>query len=498
MILPQKDEFLKKAESFNLIPVYKEIMADLETPISIFQKVCKNGPSYLLESGEVGEKFGRYSFIGCRPFINFQSKNGTVKVENGGDGKTKKGNPLKVLRQVMKGFSPGEDPELPRFYGGAVGYMSYDIVRYLENIPLPEVDDLDLPEASLIFAGLVLIYDHWRHTLKIVANVWVKEEPEKEYERACREIQEVLDALKNPFPSVQDRDVSEEKLSSEELTFLSNFIQENYEDKVLKAKDYIAQGEIFQVVLSQRFEAPLTTHPFKLYRALRMVNPSPYMYYLNFGDLMVVGSSPEPLVRLENGIVETRPIAGTRPRGKTPEEDLNLAEDLLKDEKERAEHIMLVDLARNDLGRICEYGSIEVNDLFSVEKYSHVMHMVTEVKGTLRDGYDALDVLAACFPAGTVSGAPKIRAMEIISELEPNQRGPYAGAVGYFGFSGNMDTCITIRTMVIKGNKVYVQAGAGIVADSQPAREYQETQHKAAALLKTLNTVREGLYDFSY
>lgn len=500
MILPRRDDFLKKTESYNLIPVYKEIMADLETPISIFQKVCRAGPSYLLESGEAGEKFGRYSFIGCRPFMSFQSKGGIVKIQKGSTAEIKKGNPLKVLRQVMKDFIPEEDDELPRFYGGAVGFISYDMVNHLKNIPLPGVDDLELPEMSVIFAGLVLIYDHWRHTLKIAVNVWINEEPEKEYEKACQEIQEVLKAIKEPLSPAQDRGEAalEGKLNLENISFLSDFKESGFAEKVLKAKEYITRGEIFQVVLSQRFETLLTTHPFKLYRALRMVNPSPYMYYLNYSGLTVVGSSPELLVRLEKGVVQTRALAGTRPRGNTLEEDLYLAEDLLKDDKEKAEHIMLVDLARNDLGKICEYGSIEVNDLFSVEKYSHVMHIVTEVKGTLRKGCDALDVLAACFPAGTVSGAPKIRAMEIISELEPNQRGPYAGAVGYFGFSGNMDTCITIRTMIIKGDKVYVQAGAGIVADSVPLKEIQEIQHKAAALLKTLNVVREGLYDFSY
>ncbi len=493
MILPTKEEFLKKAETYNLIPLYMEVMADMETPISIFQKVRREGPTYFLESGEVGEKFGRYSFIGLDPFMNFESREGKIKVTTGGEEKLFTGNPLKVLRSVMKGFKPAEDPDLPRFYGGAVGFAGYDIVHHLENIPLPHADDMKLPEASFIFAGLVLIYDHWRHTLKIVVNVWVREKPEEEYERACREINLVLQDLKGPLP-----ETFEPEKSQEEITFKSNFPREDFKDKVMKVKDYIEKGDIFQLVLSQRFEAPLTVHPLNLYRVLRTVNPSPYMYYLDFGDYKIVGSSPEPLVKLEGGVVETRPIAGTRPRGTTGEEDQSLARDLLQDEKEKAEHIMLVDLARNDLGRICEYGTVETNKLFSVEKYSHVMHMVTEVKGVLRKDRDALDVLMACFPAGTVSGAPKIRAMEIISELEPARRGPYAGAVGYVGFSGNMDTCITIRTMIIKEDRVYVQAGAGIVADSQPEKEYQETQHKAAALLKALNKAREGYYDFSY
>ena len=488
MILPEKAVFISKSKTYNLIPVYKEVMADMETPISIFQKVTKEGASYLLESGEVGEKFGRYSFIGICPFMNLESSKGLVTIkEDFSIQKKTTESPLEELRKLMKSFNPAIDPRLPRFYGGAVGFIGYDIVQYLENIDLPGEGELDFPDLSFIFAGLVLIYDHWRHSLKIVVNARIKGDPEKEYERACKDIQKVIEDLKKPLPDKKEENISEE------IKFNSNFQQESFENQVRKAKDYISRGDIFQVVLSQRFEAPLTVHPFLLYRVLRMVNPSPYMYYLDFGDFKVVGSSPEPLVRLEDGVVESRPIAGTRPRGKDEQEDLSLAEDLLQDEKEKAEHIMLVDLARNDVGRVCDYGSVEVKNLFSIEKYSHVMHMVTEVQGRLNKDKDAFDVLTACFPAGTVSGAPKIRAMEIISELEPDRRGPYAGAVGYFGFSGNMDTCITIRTMVIKGEKVYVQAGAGVVADSQPTREYQETHHKAAALLKTLNTAREGV-----
>ncbi len=493
MIHPQIEIFLEKARFANLIPVYKEIIADLETPITIFQKVCKSGPSYLLESGEIGENFGRYSFIGCKPFMDFKSMEGrTILNLPKGSKESFTGNPLEALREVMKKFTPAEDKSLPGFYGGAVGYVGYDIVQHLEEIPLP-LDDLGLPLVSFMFAGLVLIYDHWRHSLKVVKNVWVRDNPEIEYRRACEEINCVLEALKKPLPPMKEKDIS-----FEEIYFTSNVSRKEYQEQVLQAKEYITKGDVFQVVLSQRFEAPLTVDPFTLYRVLRNVNPSPYMYYLNFDDLKVVGSSPEPLVRLEAGLVETRPIAGTRPRGNTTQEDNRLAEDLQGDHKEKAEHIMLVDLARNDLGRICEYGSIEVKNLFSVEKYSHVMHMVTEVKGKLKKGRDAFDVLMACFPAGTVSGAPKIRAMEIISELESCQRGPYAGAVGYFGFSGSMDTCLTIRTMVIKDDKIYVQAGAGIVADSHPETEYQETRHKAAALLKAINIAEEGNYDFSH
>ncbi len=494
MIYPQREEFLEKARFANLIPVYKEIIADLETPITIFQKVCKSGPSYLLESGEIGEKFGRYSFIGCKPFADFKSMEGrnVLSLLQGIEEITRE-NPLEALREVMKKFTPAEDKGLPRFYGGAVGYVGYDFVQHLEDIPLPE-DDLGLPVLSFMFAGLVLIYDHWRHSLKVVKNVWLRDDAESEYRRACEDIQGVLEALKKPLPPLKEKG----DISFEEVFFGSNVSRKDYMSQVVKAKEHIARGDIFQVVLSQRFEAPLKVDPFTLYRVLRTVNPSPYMYYLDFDDVKVVGSSPEPLVRLEDGVVETRPIAGTRPRGHTAEEDQRLSEDLQSDQKEKAEHIMLVDLARNDLGRICEFGSIEVNNLFSVEKYSHVMHMVTEVKGRLKEGRDAFDVLSACFPAGTVSGAPKIRAMEIISQMENCRRGPYAGAVGYFGFSGNMDTCITIRTMVIKNNKIYVQAGAGIVADSQPDEEYQETRHKAAALLKAINLAEEGNYDFSH
>lgn len=525
MICPEEKEFLSRAESCNIIPVYREVMADMETPISIFQKINPGGPSFLLESGEVGEKFGRYSFMGCRPFLQFESRGDRVTLKGSGGEEERRGNPLEILREVLRGFTPDEGPELPRFYGGAVGYLGYDVIQHLEDVPLPPEDpeSRDMPEINLIFPGLVLIYDHWRHTLKVVANARVQGDPREGYRRACGEIQEVLEALErgipreglvtgpprgtrdNPDPSPaggSSRDGRAGTRGGEgapEITFSSNFEQDVFEDRVRRAQEHIAAGDIFQAVLSQRFEAPLPVHPFSLYRVLRMVNPSPYMYYLDYGDLKIAGSSPEPLVKLEKGMVETRPIAGTRPRGQTPEEDERLARELQQDEKERAEHIMLVDLARNDLGRICRYGSIEVENLFGVEKYSHVMHMVTRVTGSLGEGRDALDVLAACFPAGTVSGAPKIRAMEIISQLEPCRRGPYAGAIGYFSFSGNLDTCITIRTMVIKGGRVYVQAGAGIVADSRPDREYLETRHKAAALLRTLNLAKEGLpRDFSH
>lgn len=510
MYYPSRDEFEALAASANLVPVYRELVADLDTPISVYRKVCRGGPSFLLESVEGGEKVARYSFLGCDPFIVFCSRGDLVEVTTTGSHRVRaggqddlrvRGNPLEILRGVMARYRPASLPGLPRFYGGAVGYLGYDLVRFIEHLPAPPPQDLELPDSLLVFPATVVVFDHVRHTVKVIHNARIEDpcRAGEVYDLAVAAVEAVLrrleetgrgasgyDLLSRWKPGISSRPLPEAR---------SNMERHRFEEAVRQAKEYIAAGDIFQVVLSQRLEAPCSVTPFQVYRALRSINPSPYMFFLDFGELALVGSSPELLVRVENGVVETRPIAGTRPRGATPDEDVHLERDLLADEKERAEHLMLVDLGRNDLGRVCRYGTVKVDDFMTVERYSHVMHIVTEVHGRLEEGKDAFDALAACFPAGTVSGAPKVRAMEIIDELEATRRGPYAGAVGYFGFTGNMDTCITIRTMVIRGNRAYVQAGAGIVADSVPSREYEETMSKARALLRALEVAEGGSYD---
>ena len=481
MFHPSREQYLKMARKNNLIPVYTELFVDMDTPISIFKKVCREQYTYLLESVEGGENLARYSFIGLEPFVRYQCRNGVGVIEDSRGTREVKGDPLSTLKGIMDNYHAPKIEGLPRFYGGAVGYFGYDLIRYVEDIPEDTVDDLNLPDCHFILTRLVLIFDHVKHKVKIVVNTEPGSDADKVYEEAIQRINTVKRLINEPQAALNR--VNKAVVNTK---YLSNMTKEEYIDKVEKAKEYIKAGDIFQVVLSQRLTMPLHGDPFDIYRNLRTVNPAPYLYYLNFGGTVIIGSSPEMLIRVEDGVVQTCPIAGTRPRGQSKEDDLKLEKELLADEKEKAEHLMLVDLGRNDVGRVCDYGSVNVRDFMQVERYSHVMHIVSNVFGQLKQSYTAYDALKACFPAGTVSGAPKVRAMEIIEELEPTRRGVYAGAIGYFGFTGNMDTCITIRTILVHNGKTYVQAGAGIVADSDPEKEYEETINKAKALLETL------------
>jgi anthranilate synthase component 1 len=482
-ITPTKTEFLSRAREGNLIPVVCELFADLETPISAFLKLRSGGDAYLLESVEGGEKLGRYSFIGAGPSTRLRAYGRQVGVEGARESFATEADPLDVARDLLAGYRPVPHPGLPRFYGGLVGYFGYDCVRLWERLPDRPPDPLGLPTCYLVLTDVVVIFDHVAHTMRIVANAAVDGSAAAAYQTAVETIEKVVERLRGPLvvpdPSGRVEGVMHQETSAPD-----------YLRAVERAKEYVAAGDIFQVVLSRRFSARTAgVDALDVYRALRMVNPSPYMFFLDFADVKVVGSSPELLVRLENGVIEARPLAGTRPRGLNGDDDARLAAELLADEKERAEHTMLVDLGRNDVGRVARYGTVEVTDLMSIERYSHVMHIVSNVRGRLDAGRGAFDVLRACFPAGTVTGAPKIRAMEIIDELEPVARGLYAGAVGYVGYSGNMDTAITIRTIVMAGDRAYVQAGAGIVTDSVPEREYLETVSKAKALVRTLEIV---------
>jgi len=465
MFYPSKEEFIKLSKKGNLIPVYTEIISDVETPVSAYKKI-EDKYSFLLESVVGGEKIARYSFIGYSSTL--------IK---GSD------NPFKALKSLLNKYRPVKIPGLPRFQGGLVGYISYDAVKYLEKIPSKNPDDLKLPLYNFLFADSLLAFDHIKHKIIVISNAHVKGDPSGAYFDATKKIAKLVKKLQKPL-MIKNMD----RTNKASYNVSSNITKNKFENAVISAKEYIKAGDIIQVVLSQRFDTKFNGDAFNIYRVLRTINPSPYMYYLNFGSTKLIGSSPEVLVRLEDGIATLRPIAGTRKRGKSKEEDDYLEKNLLADNKEKAEHIMLVDLGRNDLGRVCQKGSVKVTELMKVEKYSHVMHIVSNVEGKLRKGADAIDLLQATFPAGTVSGAPKIRAMEIIDKLETAARGPYAGAVGYFGFSGELDSCITIRTIVLNKGKAFVQAGAGIVADSIPSKEYEESFNKAAALLKALET----------
>ncbi len=493
MLHPSFDEFSRKAEDGNLIPVYREILADMDTPVSAFRKIDRGEYAFLLESVEGGEKWGRYSFLSSNPGIIFKAKGSTVEVitEAGIQSHAIEKDVLEPLKAILSRYRPVRTDGLPRFYGGMVGFLAYDVVRQFERLPAMTKDDLDLPDALFFLPDTLLIFDNISHRIKVVSNVLIPEATPRRlreaYDDAARKIDAVVEALRRPLDvgHTEGRGVGELQLSSSMSH--AEFIQ-----AVQRTQEYVRAGDVVQTVISQRLSTKTTADPFDIYRALRIVNPSPYMYYLRLGDFQVVGSSPEVLVRLEEGRIDLRPIAGTRPRGQSDAEDLALEQELLSDPKERAEHIMLVDLGRNDVGRVAEVGSVTVSELMTVERYSHVMHIVSNIKGTLAEGYDAFDLLRACFPAGTVTGAPKIRAMEIIEELERVRRGPYAGAVGYFGFSGNMDTCITIRTVVITDGTAHVQVGAGIVADSDPEREYEETMNKAKGMLKAIEMAESG------
>ncbi len=494
---PTLDEFRSLATgSANLIPVYREFAADLETPVSVYIKLMSEiGPSFLLESVEGGEQVGRYSFVGVNPrgMIALNGQSITYKTPNGSETRdlTEGEDILDVLKKELAQFVPVDVPGLPRFNGGAVGYLGYDVVRFFEKLPESAEAVLDIPDAIFLLADTLVVFDHARHRLIILANALVDQDVEAAYVDAIQRIERVSEKLLRPLPAVPQRIWGAEGNGKIE----ANMSQDRYEAIVREAKEYIAAGDIFQVVLSQRFSRKTHAHPFAIYRALRMLNPSPYMFYFDFGDidLQVIGASPEMHVRLEDGVASVRPIAGTRRRGADLAEDKALEVELLADPKERAEHVMLVDLGRNDIGRVCKYGSVQVRDLMSIERYSHVMHIVSQVEGQIKPGMDAFDLMRATFPAGTVSGAPKVRAMEIIEELEGERRSLYAGAAGFFSYDGSMDTCIAIRTMLVNGDRVHVQAGAGIVADSDPASEYQECVNKAQALLVAVDRAEQGL-----
>ncbi|MEW6570467.1 MAG: anthranilate synthase component I [Nitrospirota bacterium] len=498
ILLPDLESFKSLSLKGNLIPVYGEILADTETPVSAAIKLG-GSPSFLLESMIGGEKWARYSFLGSRPSRILRSWGNKIEIKDNESGTRtfEIDNPFDVIKKELTSYSPVDVSDLPRFYGGLVGYIGYDMVRYFEQIPDERRPGLRLPDVFLMVTDTVVIFDNFKGKIKVVSNAHINNKsPEDAYREAGGKIEGIIEKLRKVLPKGR-RKKGEKIKTHEEASDIHGYAflttEESFENSVLRAKEYILSGDIIQVVLSQRLEREFNLDPFNIYRALRVINPSPYMYYIDTGDAQLVGSSPEILVRLEGRKIILRPIAGTRRRGKTEEEDRNLEEELKTDPKEIAEHIMLVDLGRNDVGRVAEIGSVKVTEMMNVERYSHVMHLVSNVEGTLKRGLDAFDVLGACFPAGTVTGAPKVRAMEIIEELESLKRGPYAGAVGYLSYSGNMDTCITIRTLIIKGNKVYVQTGAGIVADSVPHREYEETLNKAMGMMKAVDLAENEL-----
>jgi anthranilate synthase component 1 len=481
-ITPSRTEFLSLARQGNLIPVTCDLSADLETPISAFLKL-RDAEAYLLESVEGGETVGRYSFIGAGPARRLRARGRSVEVSGPAGASAVEGDPLEIARDLLRGVRPVTRPGLPRFTGGLVGYLGYDCVRYWERLPAAPPDTLGLPTCYLVQSDAVVIFDHVAHTMRIVANARTDGGAPEGYRGAVETIEAIYERLRAPL-------VPPEPAGRIEPVMDQDTTAADYLRGAERAREYVAAGDVFQVVLSRRCSARAAgVDALHVYRALRGVNPSPYMFFLDFDEVKLAGSSPEMLVRLEDGEVLTRPLAGTRPRGLDGADDRRLAAELLADEKERAEHTMLVDLGRNDLGRVAHYGTVEVTELMGIERFSHVMHIVSSVRGRLGAGRDAFDVLRACFPAGTVTGAPKVRAMEIIDELEPVARGPYAGAVGYIGYSGNMDTAITIRTIMMAGSRVYLQAGAGIVADSVPEREYLETVSKTKALVRALELV---------
>lgn len=485
------------AEEGNLVPVWRELPADLETPVSVYLKLRGEGSSFLLESVDKGEQVGRYSFVGVSmpgvgAFEILTAQDGTLSVQENGFSRPLEGsgNPLDAAGRIMDRYRPVGVDRLPRFFGGLVGYLGYETARFYDKMAVAPEPGLGLPDAALMLADTVVIFDHVRRRLLVVANAHIRDSVEAAYQSAVERIEVVtsrLDGALAQHPNLLDG------AAGAGGAWQSNVQQPGFEEAVRRIKSHITAGDIFQCVLSQRLSRRTDAEPFSIYRALRMMNPSPYMFFLELpGGLHLIGASPEMLVRLEGRQAELRPIAGTRPRGTDPVRDQTLAQDLISDPKERAEHVMLVDLGRNDLGRVCRYGSVHVPEQMVVERYSHVMHIVSAVQGELRPELDAFDLMAAAFPAGTVTGAPKIRAMEIIAELERERRGPYAGAVGYFGYSGTMDTCITIRTIVMQEGVAHVQAGAGIVADSDPIREYHETLSKAQALLEAVTTAEQA------
>jgi anthranilate synthase component I len=490
---PSLEEFAEFAKQGNVVPVYRQLLADTLTPVSAYQKLSAAKFSFLLESAEGGDKIARYSFLGSDPFLILRAQGRNVEVARGEQVECfQSDDPLEDMERLLKPYSPVRHGPLPPFTGGAVGYAGYDAVRYIERLPNVPQDTLGLPDIYFAFYDTMVIFDHLNKTMMVVCNARLDEQRDAAaaYVRAIQRVNEVVERLRTPVIRLSD-DIA--PAGDVKRQFDSNFTREGYMQGVEKCKEYIRAGDIIQVVLSQRLSAETAAQPFDIYRYLRAVNPSPYMFYLRMDDLSLVGSSPEVMVKMEEGKVTIRPIAGTRPRGRSEEEDQDLAEDLLADPKERAEHIMLLDLGRNDVGKVSEFGTVKVEECMIIERFSHVMHMTSTVTGRLRKDLTAFDALRSGFPAGTVSGAPKIRAMEIIDELEPEKRGPYAGGVGYFDFAGNFDMCIAIRTIVIKGKRAYVQAGAGIVADSVPEKEHQETLNKARALFRAIEIAEEGI-----
>lgn len=492
MFYPDFETVKSLAGDFNIIPVSMEVYTDMDTPISMFKKLENNSGCFLLESVEGGEKWARYSFMGRNPFISVKGSgsNTTISYREGKTVQISK-NPFEILKELMTSYKAAILPGMPRFNGGAVGFFGYDTVRYFEDLPdIPE-DDIGLPELHFMFADEIIAFDHLRQKIHIIVNMHVKGNIESTYNTTVDRIKEVNNEIMTSRSRLEGNGINIGLQAEKPQNIQSNISKEDFCMKVKKAKEYIKNGDIFQVVLSQRLTAETDSDPFNVYRALRIINPGPYMYYLKFEGYTIVGSSPEMLVRIEDGVVETCPIAGTRKRGETEEEDELLAEELLADEKERAEHIMLVDLGRNDIGKVSDFGTVEVRDFMHIERYSHVMHIVTSVQGKLKKGLTSFDALSAVLPAGTLSGAPKIRAMEIIDELETVKRCYYGGAVGYLSFNGNLDCCITIRTILFKNGKAYIQAGCGIVADSDPEKEYEECLNKAGAALKALEEAKK-------
>ena len=491
MIEPSFKDFCRLAKQGNLIPVYRELLMDLETPLSFFKRLERDAYSFLFESVEGSERWARYSFLGTRPQRIFKARGKDIEIiERGKTHRLTADAPFKVLEALLEGYRPVPMVGVPPFFGGALGYVSYNAVEQFHEIPNNKPDPLKLPEIFFVFVQTLIAFDNLKHTIKVIDNVRVdpKTGLREAYDAGVRRIERVIATLQKKPRGIEPRELGE---SDSSRKFRSNLTRTEFENAVTRAKEYIRAGDIIQVVLAQRLETATTSDPFEIYRALRFINPSPYMFYLELEDLRVIGSSPETMVRLTGDTIELRPIAGTRRRGASPEEERALEADLLADPKERAEHIMLVDLGRNDVGRVAEIGTVEVNELMAIERYSHVIHIVSNVRGKLASGKTAFDLFVSAFPAGTVSGAPKIRAMQIVSELEPQKRGLYAGAIGYLGYNGNLDTCIVIRTIVMHGKKVYITAGAGIVADSDPKLEYQETLNKARAMLKAVELAEQ-------
>ncbi|HEX9452933.1 MAG TPA: anthranilate synthase component I [Candidatus Binatia bacterium] len=491
MIQPSFKEFCQFAKQGNLIPVYQELLMDLETPLSFFKRIERDRYAFLLESVEGSERWARYSFLGSQPQKIFKARGDQVEIiENGKSSKTVCAEPFKLLEELMKGYQPVPVAGVPPFFGGALGYVAYDAVEQFHEIKNDTKDPLGMPEIFFLFVQTLVAFDNLKHTIKVIDNVHIEAKTNlgKAYAASVKRINKVISSLQKKPRGIEPRDLSQGKGTRK---FRSNLTQEGFKKAVARAKEYIKAGDIIQAVLCQRLETETVADPFEIYRALRYVNPSPYMFYLELEDLRVIGSSPETMVRLTGDTIELRPIAGTRRRGATPAEEQELEADLLADPKERAEHIMLVDLGRNDVGRVAAIGSVEVNELMTIERYSHVIHIVSNVRGNLAGDKSPFDLFVSTFPAGTVSGAPKVRAMQIISELEPQKRGLYAGAIGYFSYNGNLDTCIVIRTIVMKGKRLCITAGAGIVADSDPQSEFQETLSKARAMLRAVELAEQ-------